>query len=276
MGKFKKALAGMMAVCMLISTLTPVMAYSADVSMAEETNPVVAGDAVFTDEGPSTLENDSTEPEKPTPTEVPEEGTGDGVVEGEETTPELESTPEPTATPEEAGAAVDSPVDTTEFVPFQLEDPEGGDTQEANIGDTVTFTAKGTRDDVQVVYQWQVMRKNIDYAAQGAIFNYEENEPTWYNFPLEGITEAEQLENNPDATWPGIETYYAVVDALDAIGADSSSVSLAWRTENFALEGYVISCAQVDDHIEIYADKDDVRYTAKLNDEDKFEFSKEE
>ena len=275
MGKFKKALAGMMAVCMLMSTLTPVMAYSADVSMAEETNPVVAGDAVFTDEEPPALENDSAEPEEPTPTEAPEEETEDGVVGSEETTPDPESTPEPTATPEEAEPGMEPTEDATEFVPFQLDDPEGGDTQEANLGDTVTFTAKGNRDDVQVVYQWQVMRKGIDYSAQGAIYDYDEDEPTWYNFPLEGITEAEQLENNPDATWPGIETYYAVVDALDAIGADSSKVSLAWRSENYALEGYTISAAEVDGHIEVYADKDNVRYTATLKEDGKFAFSDE-
>lgn len=162
MGKFKKALAGMMAVCMLMSTLTPVMAYSADVSMAEETNPVVAGDAVFTDEEPPALENDSAEPEEPTPTEAPEEETEDGVVGSEETTPDPESTPEPTATPEEAEPGMEPTEDATEFVPFQLDDPEGGDTQEANLGDTVTFTAKGNRDDVQVVYQWQVMRKGMN------------------------------------------------------------------------------------------------------------------
>lgn len=62
MSKLKKALAGLMAVCMLMSTLTPVMAYSADVAMVEETNPIVAGDAVFTDEEPSTPD-DIAEPE---------------------------------------------------------------------------------------------------------------------------------------------------------------------------------------------------------------------
>ena len=243
MGKLKKTLAGLMAVCMLMSTLTPAMAYSADVSMADETNPVVAGDAVLADSTTSTAEDDAADLEEPISTGTPSNGTEDGADEGDGNISESESAPEPSATPEEAEPAVEPTGDTTEFVPFQIEDPEGGDTQEANIGDTVTFTAKGTRDDVQVVYQWQVMRKNIDCAAQGAIFNYEENEPTWYNFPLEGITEAEQLENNPDATWPGIETYYAVVDALDAIGADSSKVSLAWRSENYALEGYTISAA---------------------------------
>lgn len=196
MGKLKKALAGLMAVCMLMSTLTPVMAYSADVSMAEETSPVVAGDAVFTDEEPSTPD-DIAEPEEPTPTEAPEEGTEDGVVEGDETPPEPESTPEPSTTPEEAESAVETTKNSDKFVPFQLDDPEEGDTQEANLGDTVTFTAKGTRDDVQVVYQWQVMRKEIDYSAQGAIYAYSEDEPNWYNFSLEGITEAEQLENTP-------------------------------------------------------------------------------
>ena len=199
MDKLKKALAGMMAVCMLMSTLTPVMAYSADVSMAEETNPVVAGDAVLTDEAPSASEDDITSPEEPTPTEAPEEGTKDGDGDGKNAPSEPERTPEPSTTPEEAESAVETTKNSDKFVPFQLDDPEEGDTQEANLGDTVTFTAKGTRDDVQVVYQWQVMRKGIDYSAQGAIYAYSEDEPNWYNFSLEGITEAEQLENNPGA-----------------------------------------------------------------------------
>lgn len=198
MSKLKKALAGLMAVCMLMSTLTPAMAYSADVSMAEETNPVVAGDAVLADEEPSTPD-DIEEPGGPTPTEAPKDGTEDDASKGDDVLSEPESTPEPSATPEEAEPAEAPTEDSTEFVPFQLEDPEGGDTQEANLGETVTFTAKGTRDDVQVIYQWQVMRKGIDYSALGAIYNYAEEEPTWYNFPLEGITEAEQLENNPGA-----------------------------------------------------------------------------
>ena len=99
MGKLKKALAGLMAVCMLMSTLTPVMAYSADVSMADESNPVVAGDAVLADEEPSTLEDDVTTPEEPTPTEDPAEDTEDGEKEGENIPSEPESTPEPSATP---------------------------------------------------------------------------------------------------------------------------------------------------------------------------------
>lgn len=99
MSKLKKALAGLMAVCMLMSTLTPAMAYSADVSMAEETNPVVAGDAVLADEGPSTPD-DIEEPGEPTPTEAPQDGTEDDASKGDDVPSEPERTPEPSATPD--------------------------------------------------------------------------------------------------------------------------------------------------------------------------------
>ena len=105
------------------------------------------------------------------------------------------------------------------------------------------------------------------------VFDYPEGAPTWYAFPLTDVTEAEALRRNPDTKWNGIEMYLAAVDALDAIGADSSNVSFAWKTPNYALDGYVITAENADGVVKLYAEKDDQRYVATLNAEGKFEFS---
>lgn len=48
--------------------------------------------------------------------------------------------------------------------------------------------------------------------------------------------------------------YYAVVDALDEIGADSSNVQIAYHTPNFVLDGYTITAANAEDGtVEVYA-----------------------
>lgn len=80
-----------------------------------------------------------------------------------------------------------------------------------------------------------------------ALYNYEEDEPTWYDFVWEDSTEAETLESTPDFTWQGCEMYFAIVDALDDIGADSSDVQVAWHTPNFVLDGYSISAGTAED-----------------------------
>ena len=174
--------------------------------------------------------------------------------------------PEPEAQPAEPA----TPETTAE--PLTVLNPENPVTT-ANVGDTVTFSVDLNREDVQVTYQWQVLRRpsNSDTDAE-PIYNYAEDEPTWYVFPLDGVSEYEALQANPDMTWNGIETYLAVVDALDEIGEDSTAASLAWRTENYALEGYAIHAANVDGQVQIYADKGDTRYTATLNSENKWEF----
>lgn len=168
----------------------------------------------------------------------------------------------------------DEETEQNEFIPLAVIDPENGEMVEAEVGDEVTLSAQLNRDDVLVSYQWQRLQKpdKVEAVNTEAIHEYAEDEPTWYNFPLEDKTEAQLLSENTNATWSGVEMYYAVVAALDEIGADSSNVSLAWRTSNYALDGYVISAANVDGSIEVYADKDDARFVAHLNDEGKWAF----
>ena len=173
----------------------------------------------------------------------------------------------------------EKPSDTAE-TPFQalaILDPENGASVTAAVGDTVTFKASVNRDDVEVRYQWQKFQKPAEMGTHAdAIYDYAEGAPTHYAFPMEGESEAEALANNPDMKWPGIEMYRAVVNALNEIGADSSSVSLAWRTPNFALNGYAISAAQTADGIEVYADKDGERHAAHLNADGKWAFGEAE
>lgn len=131
------------------------------------------------------------------------------------------------------------------------------------------------RDDVSVTYQWQ-RKQNFAVDTALALYNYEEDEPTWYNFVIEDTTEHTVLEERPDYVWQGCEMYFAIVDALDDIGADSSDVQVAWHTPNFVLDGYSISAGMAEDGTtEIYASNEENTYTARVNDEGKWEFSDE-
>ena len=218
-----------------------------------ETTDTEAADTEAADTEPADAETTDTEAAD---TEAADTETADA----EPAEPEPEAQPAEPATPE------------TPAEPLTVLNPENPVTA-ANVGDAVTLSVDLNREDVQVTYQWQVLRRpsNSDTDAE-PIYNYAEDEPTWYVFPLDGVSEYKALQANPDMTWNGIETYLAVVDALDEIGEDSTAASLAWRTENYALEGYAIHAANVDGQVQIYADKRDTRYTATLNSENKWEF----
>ena len=161
------------------------------------------------------------------------------------------------------------------FIGIQAVTPDYGDKISAEVGDTVTLDALLNRDDVSVTYQWQ---KKQAFAADEsyAIYPYEEDEPTWYNFIIEDTTETAVLADKPDYVWQGCEMYYAVVDALDEIGADSSDVQIAYHTPNFVLDGYTITAANAEDGtVEVYASNGESTYTAHLNDDGKWEFGDE-
>lgn len=215
-----------------------------------------AADTEAADTEPADTEAADTEPAdtETTDTEAADTETADA----EPAEPEPEAQPAEPATPETAAE------------PLAVLDPESTVTT-ANVGDTVTLSVDLNREDVEVTYQWQVMRQPAAAEIE-PVYQYAEDAPTWYNYPLEDKPEADLLAENPAATWQGMETYLAIVDALDEIGEDSSNASLAWRTENYALEGYAISAARADDQVQIYADKDSTRYTATLNSENKWEF----
>ena len=294
MRKMKKRIAGLMAVCMMATSLMPTVTYAMEeptsdvtLSASEATSAESEVGGSGQDAGSDSMVNDpemdsasssemtsesnANQEENPTsevasePTETPEPSSSEAVVEEPVASEATDQEEEPENTP--------NPDSVGEFTAFAIKDPENGDTTEANIGDEVTLTAEGTRDDVEVQYQWQVMRKPESNTIEYSLYDYENDESTWYNFPLDDSTEAELLEENPEATWSGIETYYAITEALEDIGEDSSTVSVAWKTCNFALDGYEIRAEKVDDHVEVYADKDNERYTAVLNSDGQWEFT---
>lgn len=196
--------------------------------------------------------------------ETTQDATSD-VVDGEETS-ESDANDTEVSTPETAEPT---------FVGLQTVTPEYGDKLTANVGDSVTLDALLNRDDVAVTYQWQ-RKQNFAVDTALALYNYEEDEPTWYNFVIEDTTEHTVLEERPNYVWQGCEMYYAVVDALDEIGADSSDVQIAYHTPNFVLDGYTITAANTKDGtVEVYASNGESTYTAHLNDDGKWEFSDE-
>lgn len=196
--------------------------------------------------------------------ETTQDATSD-VVDGEETS-ESDANDTEVSTPETAEPT---------FVGLQTVTPEYGDKLTADVGDSVTLDALLNRDDVAVTYQWQ-RKQNFAVDTALALYNYEEDEPTWYNFVIEDTTEHTVLEERPNYVWQGCEMYYAVVDALDEIGADSSDVQIAYHTPNFVLDGYTITAANTKDGtVEVYASNGESSYTAHLNDDGKWEFGDE-
>ena len=161
------------------------------------------------------------------------------------------------------------------FEALELKDPESNELI-ANIGDSVTLNTELNRDDVLVQYQWQKLYQPKGVTNSQQLFDYAEDSPTWYSFPVSDMTEAQAVEENPDAVWQGVEMYYAVKEALDTIGADSSNVQLAWKTPNFVLDGYGIKAAYDENGtLQVYAEKDGMEYVATLNEEGKWSFGEE-
>ena len=146
----------------------------------------------------------------------------------------------------------------------------------AQIGENIQFAVELNRDDVDVSYQWQRLQEySSETFEMNPIYQYGDEEPTWYSFVLEDINETQYLIEHPDATWPGIETYYAITEALREIGEDTSNLSIAWHTPNFALQGYSISAVRESGEPKIYASKDGNLYTASLGADGKWTFTDE-
>ena len=269
-----RALASVMAMAMCLSVASPVLtAYAEDATAPTADSYVDAGDTADVSPFDSIATPDTTDTEaantEAADTEAADTEAADTEPADAETTDTEAADTEP-AEPEPEAQPAEPATPETAAEPLAVLDPESTVTT-ANVGDTVTLSVDLNREDVEVTYQWQVMRQPAAAEIE-PVYQYAEDAPTWYNYPLEDKPEADLLAENPAAIWQGMETYLAIVDALDEIGEDSSNASLAWRTENYALEGYAISAARADDQVQIYADKDSTRYTATLNSENKWEF----
>lgn len=286
---------GVLAVAMLLSTLAPTfgpVVYADDVSSivtdgggistgtpeatsAPESSAIPEPSAApEASAAPTTTPETSATPEETlAPTAKPEESAAPEESEKPESsaTPEESAVPEGSPTPESSAPPEPSPTPTatpeTSATPEPLEliAPES-DLLEASVGDELTLTVELNREDVEVAYQWQKMYTGKPEAFDTALADYAEDEPTWYSWPLEDKSEAEALAENPDATWQGMELYFAIVAALDEIEADSSNVRIAWKTPNYALDGFVITAETSEDGIVLYADKDEERHIGTLQD----------
>lgn len=262
----KQTLALATSVAMCLSVASPVLTVYAEDATAPTTDSYVdAGDTADVSPFDSIAAPDTSD----TDTEAANAEAADTEAADTEAADTETADAEPSAQEPEAQPAEPATPETA-AEPLAVLDPESTVTT-ANVGDTVTLSVDLNREDVEVTYQWQVMRQPAAAEIE-PVYQYAEDAPTWYNYPLEDKPEADLLAENPAATWQGIETYLAIVDALDEIGEDSTAVSLAWRTKNYALEGYAIRAANVDGQVQIYADKGDTRYTATLNSENKWEF----
>ena len=146
--------------------------------------------------------------------------------------------------------------------------------QQVPVGEMADLRVKLNRDDVAVEYQWQKLSDPGEETMPGfELFSYAEDAPCTYAYLIDDMSETEWLSENPDASWSGIELYFAVADALDAIGEDCSDVQIVNGTENFALEGYALSAAKTEEGVRVFADLEDSHYTAILNGEGKWQFS---
>lgn len=185
-------------------------------------------------------------------------------------TPSEEPTPEPSAEPTPEPTV--EPAPEPEFRPLEI--VEHSDmAQNLEVGTPVELYVK-LNQDVKVSYQWQVCHTITDeIVVDVALYDYAEDVTTDYAFLIEGVTEAEHLAAYPDAAWPGMELYFAVVSALDVLGADHSNVSIQYGTPNLALQGYAIRAGYTEaGNVQLYADNGESHLIGKLNAEGKWQF----
>lgn len=229
----KRLLAGVLAALLLSTTLAPAVFAAGDAvggaassTAQSETQPQPSASPAPT-EGPAGSPAPSATPEsspattqEPNASPEPEASASPAPTE----TPEASAAPEPSASPEpeETPAPTGTPVPTEEpeptGTPTPTEEPasveivEMTGVVEAEVGDTVTFSVQ-TNSEKGVRYQWQRLY-TPPVEEPEALYPYGEGESTDYYFPIEGMTEAEVLAQNPDAVWPGIEIYYAELEKL--------------------------------------------------------------
>lgn len=269
----KRLFSGFLAFCIMITTIsTSVAAYAEE--LEEDQQPaVVSVVEEETAEAPQTEQNVEEEiAETPQPEQTVEETTpaeeetlpAEEIVLEEPIPDEPEEIPEETATPETA---------QEQLPDLAIEDQSDAE-QQVDVGSMADLWVKLNRDDVAVEYQWQRLSEpGEEITLSYELFSYAEDAPCTYAYLIDDRSETEWLAENPDASWSGIELYFAVVDALDAIGEDSSDVRIVNGTENLALAGYAFTAEKTEEGVQIYADAEGSHYTAVQNEEGKWQFS---
>lgn len=181
-------------------------------------------------------------------------------------------TPEPVATqnPDTTADGEEKEDSDTEFSVLGIV-PVENYALTAAVGDEVELSVNLNREDVQVNYQWQKKYLSSGVKSDKELHNYGDA-PTFYNFVISDKTEAEILADDPGKTWAGIELYQAAKTALENIGEDTTKLTFAWRTRNFALEGFSIRAEKVGETVYIYAENEAERFTATLNADGEYSF----
>lgn len=224
----KRGLAALVAVLLLCSALAPG-------ALAAGNGTSTSAAVVETEPTPSAVPDSIPGPElttaasaaptgEPSPLACPEPSASPEP----NTSPEPGTSPEPSASPEPGSATL--PVEITDMFT----------TAQAELGDTVDLYVKVSQE-TGVSYQWQRLYTPPleDEAAGKALYPYGEGQSTDYYFPLEGMSEAEVLAENPEAVWPGIEIYYhqlAKQPMLMDENAAAPEIHIENGTHNYVLE----------------------------------------
>lgn len=227
----------------------------------EDTSDSVEDDNQTVDEAPA---DDSAAEQTPEADDsLPAEGTA---TEDETTSEPVDTTDTSELDDENADVPTDTePADEAEEVDEELDDDsetdviaevfeylevvEQSDGFDSVAGDEVDFFVKLNRDDVNVKYQWQMLNLMADVnVITEPIYDYGEDESHDYYWPLEDVTPAEVLAENPGATWPGCEIYFDQaaklmgVQSMYALTSDAETT--AWPdieiengTHNYVLDG---------------------------------------
>ena len=196
-----RTLASIMAVAMCLSMASPVLTVYAEDATASTTDSYVdAGDTADVSPFDSIAAPDASDTEAAN-TESADTETADAeTTDVEPAAPEPEAQPAEPATPETAAE------------PLTVLNPENPVTA-ANVGDTVTLSVDLNREDVQVTYQWQVLRRpsNSDTDAE-PIYNYAEASTT----DISKATKPTTFEENRQAAQQGGEVAGIARKALES------------------------------------------------------------
>lgn len=247
--RMKRCIAALLAAALVCSLGFSVLAESGSIQPTSTAVPAGSSDAADVSSSVPPTEPESTPLPESTPassaapseTPLPSETPGTVETPAPTETPQATATPEPTPTPAEtpAPSATPEPGETPAptatpapaFEKLEVTDTTGA--VQAEVGDEVEFSVELNRDDVEVAYQWQVLDTAPGQEEQPeAIYDYGEGESTDYFFPLEDMTEEELLAQNPGATWPGIEMYYALRDSQVSTFSTRSANAEPPRIEN--------------------------------------------
>ena len=197
----KRTLALATSVAMCLSMASPVLTvYAEDATAPTADSYVDAGDTADVSPFDSIAAPDTSD------TETADTESADTETADAETTDVEPAAPEPEAQPAEPATL------ETAAEPLTVRNPENPVTT-ANVGDTITLSVDLNREDVQVTYQWQVLRRpsNSDTDAE-PIYNYAEASTT----DISKATKPTTFEENRQAAQQGGEVAGIARKALES------------------------------------------------------------